>query len=705
MNAISAARAKSPAATRGIGFRPDIEGLRAVAVGLVLIYHAGITFVPGGFIGVDVFFVISGFLITGMLMREVARSGRVSLVDFYARRAKRLLPAASLVLLVTAALVVFLAPPLQRRVFGGDIVASAISLVNWRFADRAVDYQAEGIGASPVQHFWSLAVEEQFYVVWPLLLIGVAWVVRRRWGGLRRVATGALLMIVVPSFAWSLHLSSSDPERAFFVTTTRLWEMGIGALLAVAVSSFTRIPVWMSRILGWAGLALIVGAALTFDSSTTWPGWAAVVPTLATAMVIMAGSGESARSPWVLRSAPAVWVGGLSYSLYLWHWPLLVAAGWQFGELGQKAGLAVVLLSFVPAWLSYTFVERPFRASPRLGKNPALALTMAGNLAAVGIIAGLVAMLSTPAAATSPDSDPATAGSRGAETLLWEPGESVSGIASDPEPGGFFPALVESSDDRPVVNDTCWVPQDVVTPEPCLFESSPDAPRLLLAGDSKAAQWADAFAEATSAEGWSFMGATKSACGFSSALRLDGNERPYTACVEYNEKLEDWILEEMPDVVVVSQRHSTAMNADGELTQDAMVSALVEQWTALEDAGVDVVVLLDNPPPTGLPSEYGGQVPACLASNLESPGACTFSRAVAEEASGAVAQLRAAELVPAVDVLDLTDTLCNSVDCPPVIGDVLVYRQGSHITNTYALSTTEILQDRLSPLLAQARVD
>src|SRR5690625_5690993 len=225
-----------PTHTPSSAFRPDIEGLRAVAIGLVLVYHAGVSQLPGGFVGVDVFFVISGFLITGLLIREIEQHGRVSLPRFYARRAKRLLPATGIVLVATALLTWWSASVVDWRTFGWDIVGSAFYVVNWVLAGRSVDYLAEDVGVSPVQHFWSLAVEEQFYIVWPLLIVFLAWWLRRHAAARTRVVLGiGIFFLIVPSFVWSLYLTDANPERAFFVTTTRLWEMGIGSFVAIGV--------------------------------------------------------------------------------------------------------------------------------------------------------------------------------------------------------------------------------------------------------------------------------------------------------------------------------------------------------------------------------------------------------------------------------------------------------------------------------------
>ncbi|MFW7415407.1 acyltransferase family protein [Demequina sp. SO4-18] len=687
---------------RPSSFRPDIEGLRALAIGLVLVYHAGVSLVPGGYVGVDVFFVISGFLITGMLLREFREHGRISLTRFYSRRAKRLLPAATLALGATAALTWWLAPALQRGVYGHDILASAVSLVNWRLADRSVDYQAEGIGASPVQHYWSLAVEEQFYIVWPLVIVAAglaATLLRLRASSL---ALGALAAIVVLSFMWSIHMTADAPAQAFFVTTTRLWELGIGGLMAASVALWRRLPRGAALILGWAGVGAVVASALVFDSTTNWPGAAALVPTLGTAAVIAAGTASSSGAPRPLSLRPAVWIGGLSYSLYLWHWPMLVAAGWHWGEIGQKAGLAIVAASFIPAWLSYKFVENPVRRASILERMPALTLSLGANLVAVTVVVALLLAAalprSTPAQSEGEAGEATRSAEVGAQSLDYD-GEAVSGVEVAQEVVPFVPDLVAAREDFAVGTRECHADFETVAPEPCV-QGAPDGDvRVFLAGDSKAAQWGDTLEAIATDQGWVFESATKSACGFADALRDDGDGRPYAACPEFNANLVDLLLADPPDAVIVSQRHSQAFAADGELSGEVMVEALAEYWSTLEGAGIEVIVLLDNPTPTGLVDGAGSEVTDCLAAHVEDPWTCQFSVEEGIQASGAVAQLAAAELVPAVDVVDMTDTLCNAEVCPPVIGGVLVYRQGSHVTNTYAMTSRHILEDRLAPLV------
>ncbi|MFC7765691.1 acyltransferase family protein [Leucobacter soli] len=411
--AVRPTRAPVPAPVAG--FRPDIQGLRAVAVGVVLLYHANFPFMPGGFVGVDVFFVISGYLITGLLLREALRTGRVRLMDFYARRIRRILPAATVVLVATLLLTVLILPRIRWQQIGIEAGGAALYIVNWIFAGTT-DYLNADLAASPIRHFWTLSVEEQFYIVWPLLLVALLALLRRRGGrhapasavsrSQLSVAAGAgALLILVPSLLWSIRYTADAPAPAYFVTTTRLWELAIGAALAVFAHFVERIPDWFGRLLGWAGLAGIVAASLWYDSTApAFPGAAALLPTLSTAAVIAGGmGGRAGRGVGRLLSlGPMRWIGDISYSLYLWHWPLVVFGTYLLGgELRARWGLAIVLLSVLPAWLSYRYIEIPFRDWNRVKRSVAASLRAGGLLVAATVAAAATVGVAPKATAPS----------------------------------------------------------------------------------------------------------------------------------------------------------------------------------------------------------------------------------------------------------------------------------------------------------------
>lgn len=315
-------------------FRPDIQGLRAVAVLLVLIFHAGDgSVLSGGFTGVDIFFVISGYLITGHLIRSCLEKGKISLINFYAGRIRRILPAATAVLVFTALITILVLPDTRWMLIGAEIIASSVYLVNWLFASNTNYLNAEA-AASPVQHYWTLSVEEQFYILWPALLIGLLYFSRHRFTldseetsgtklnkvrWLQRYIALAAVLITLVSLCFSIYFSYTNPAPAYFITSTRLWELGIGAILASFSFQLERISAPIGYALGVMGLASIVAAGVTFDSQTVFPGYAALVPTLGAAAVIIGGMGGRAEKGVgiLLKVKPMRWIGDLSYSLYL----------------------------------------------------------------------------------------------------------------------------------------------------------------------------------------------------------------------------------------------------------------------------------------------------------------------------------------------------------------------------------------------------
>ena len=680
---------------RGGGFRADIQGLRAVAVLLVLGYHAGLPFLPGGFVGVDVFFVISGFLITGLILREVDRTGRLSLGRFWARRARRLLPATAVVLAAVAALTLAFLPVTRWPSIGWDLLTSSLYVVNWRLAEESVDYLAADAAPSPVQHFWSLAVEEQFYVIWPVLILVLVWLHRRSGWSLRRTLTGGIMLLAVPSFVWGVHLAAVDPGRSYFVSTTRVWELAVGALLALVGHRMARLPVVAAHLIGWIGAAAIVVAALRFDAATPFPGYAALAPTLGAAAVLAAGTAYSGRGVGRLLSVPPMRdIGTLSYSLYLWHWPLLVAAtaawGREDGTLWTPVGVMVVGASVVPAWLTYRVVEAPLHHARMFARFPWRAAVLGVVCTAVGAAAAVVVYASVPAADTA---SPAEA-----------PGAAVLGDdpASDPdaEPVDsvevMVPDVLSAGDDEPTLDgENCILDTFEDTLHVCEYGPADAEVTVAVVGDSKMDQWIPAIEKIADERGWRLLTYLKDACPLAQVdIARDGGV--YESCGGYNaERLAALHDDPSIDYVVTSQRTWYAFDDGASLPERTtmLVDDLRDTWAQLEDSGKDVIVLRDNPSPTL-------DVRECVATDDDHLSACAFSRADGEADSGGVAQLLAVEQSPEVDLVDLNDYICPGEQCPAVIGNVLLYRQGTHLTTAYV----ESLTPRLDEALARAMV-
>ncbi|MGA8988015.1 acyltransferase family protein [Aeromicrobium sp.] len=662
----------------GRTLRLDIEGMRTIAVGSVLAAHAGIPFLAGGFVGVDVFFVLSGFLITGLLTREVASSGRVDLANFWARRVRRLLPASATVLVFSTIVTFIYLPITQRQAFGGDIVSAALYVVNWRLADRGVDYLAEDIGQSPVQHYWSLAVEEQFYFLWPPLILAIGVLAARRW---KHVAFGVLGLITAASFVYAVMQTASSPQTAYFVSTTRIWELGIGALLALSVTAVVRLPRVARAVGGWVGIAMIAYAVLFFDTSTAWPGASALVPTVGAGLLIASGLAATPGSPQRLLSlAPMVWIGGLSYSIYLWHWPMLVAAQATYPDLRLRWTVLLMMVSIVPAWLSHRLIENPIRFGSTF-KGSRRALGMGAALTAIGVGVGFG--LNAPLAQGDTIREASKAQGVGAVALA-DPSKDGVDWSVLTSVAAMRPLPADAPADRPSFYDDgsgCQTRPGDSKPKPCVSGDTTAARTLLIVGDSKIGQWQTVLDRLGRAQGWRLVQLTKSACPFADATitRLDA---PVTDCREWGRAALADIAKIKPDLVLTSQGSLTALpgdeGGDADKTRAAMVDGLVSFWTTLENAGIPVAALLDNPAPDNAP------VYECVAQHPKSLNTCAFDQAAAIDRSAAPVQRAAAAKVPGVGVIDLTSSICpDDGRCAPVIGNVLVYRQGSHLTRTY----------------------
>src|SRR5699024_6178862 len=456
---------------------------RAVAVGLVLLYHAGLPLFPGGYVGVDVFFVISGFLITGMLVRQSMKHGKIDLADFYARRIRRILPAATIVLAFVAVGTLLILPRTRWDEIGTEIIASAFYVVNWVLAG-GTDYLNAEEAASPLQHFWTLAVEEQFYIIWPALLIGLLWIAARtsarhddvdaRKQRIQRFLQVGVVIAIVPSFIWSVYYTQANPAPAYFVTTTRLWEIAIGAAIAIYAVQLQKLPHKLGYALQGGGLIAILCAGLFYTESTMFPGYAALLPTLGSAGVIIGGmSGRATRGfAVVLNTKPMRWIGDLSYSLYLWHWPLLVFAAYLAdGELRIRYGLLIVFLAIIPSWISYRYIEEPFRHWQRLKEKTGSALRAGASLMVTTSVMG-IAVLIIGYQSASNSVDPSIAGEpMGAEVVeldaaALEPVDQVSVMTPD--------VTAVGDDVADVYAEGCHVDNTATEFDPCIY-GNPDS--------------------------------------------------------------------------------------------------------------------------------------------------------------------------------------------------------------------------------------
>lgn len=674
-----------------VRFRPDIQGLRALAVGLVVIFHVWPGVLPGGFVGVDVFFVISGYLIVGSLIRELSRTNTIGLVAFYGRRIRRLLPAAAAVLLATLSVTALVFPEGRWQGVARDAVASSLNVQNWNQAFGTTSYAGATAAVSPLQHYWSLAVEEQFYLLVPVLLMAVAAAVRRLRlrVSLRTAALAAVCSVTAFSFIHSVVFSASSPDLAYFFTTTRIWELGLGGILAVAAANRT-LPTALSITAGWAGILLISISALTFSTGMFFPGWVALVPTVGAALCILAGSRTDAMLPcvsaaWWQSLRPAAYLGDISYSFYLWHWPVTVFAVYILGSgAGPYSGALIIGISLVLGALSTRFIEKPFRrfqgkigvagrhGAARTSYRPVYVLAAALVTVPVAAAAVPYAVVQQKIDALTADYDPVSyPGAMAFDTD--SPARVPDGLPLRPAPAAAMA-------DQPVITKAClgYDPEETEYSE-CVYGDPEGSKSIVLVGDSHAAHFMSPLNAAARQNGFRLYVLTRNGCPFN-ARPLHSDTFTYTNCSSQNLLTVDDILAIGPELVVTSaMRPSSYEQALGWTWNDPRdaVDGYVEVLGPLHKAGIRIGVIGDVPYPET-------SIPECL---VETTDAADCSAPHPSLSGGPDPLMEAAARLEGVATVDLTNYFCDETACPGVIGNVLAYRD-NHITDTFARTLT-----------------
>jgi peptidoglycan/LPS O-acetylase OafA/YrhL len=700
-------------------FRPDIQGLRAIAVLLVLIYHADLGIIPGGYVGVDAFFVISGFLITGHLLSALRSPGGLRLSGFYARRVRRILPVSLVVIVATVVGAFLTVGPLRLQGILQDAVASAVFVPNIRFALEQTDYLADA-APSPFQHYWSLGVEEQFYLFWPVALM-LLFAIERRWPRTRALAVG-VGVIVASSLTLCLVLATVAQPWAFFSFPTRTWEFGAGAVVAllaarVAARPDTRldaglearparraahIPPTVAAVGGWIGLGAVVGASLYFTADTAYPGWTTLVPVLGTALLLAGGTAlprvgqpaladplAPAGQPALAANAafgpsrflslrPLQFVGGISYSLYLVHWPLLVLAEeWTGTDLPPAVTLALAVAAVPLAWLLHRFVEMPARDGTRVKKlRPRFVL--AGAVALPGILA-LSLIGSVPLVASAQ----LTSNQAAVRAPLVE-----SPLGTGFVPRNIHPALDDATADTGELytNGCQQTPTDSEAVS-CTF-GNPDADfTVALFGDSHAGRWFPALEAVAEAHNIRLVTFTKSKCR-SIELRGAWTNGPNQSCVDWRMDAAAQLNAEPPDVIILAN-HTGLTAGTGTASARASWTDGFEYSLSQLPQQSQIVMLADSP-------EFRDSPVYCLSNHPTDADRCAEPRDDTLNSTLVEIQNEVAAFVGA-NVIDLTDYFCNTESCPPVIGDTLVYSDEHHITATFSKQLAPALDAALSP--------
>ncbi|MFK4790859.1 acyltransferase family protein [Microbacterium sp. ZW T5_56] len=670
--------------------RKDIQGLRALAVSLVVIFHLVPVALPGGYIGVDVFFVISGFLITSHLLREVDRTGNVDLTQFWARRVRRLLPAAVLVLVVSAIVVSLFVPTSLRVQNYAELAFAGLYVVNWNLAANSVDYLGAHNTPSIAQHYWSLSVEEQFYLVWPILIVLALFIARRlAVKNFRAVVGGVLVVVFVASLVFSILETARSQPSAYFVTPTRAWEFALGGL--VGMVAMPQLGGTWRRIVSWLAVMMVVVPAFVFNATTPFPGSIALIPVVGTALLLWVGDDDHAWSPqFVSHAGPVQWLGNISYSVYLWHWPLIVVYLMVRDKPpGPAAVLTIAAVTLLLGALSKRFVEDPVRqARGVLATRRTTFAAMAGGMAVVLAVTMIPAWTmiaqaqSVQSAVAQQASDPASCFGAHAITNHCADPYAVTETVN--------PAVTsEDQFTRTGLSATgaCSPGADPTTEVDCILNKG-DGPRVLAIGDSHLSHLLTPLAEVARQENWDAQARTRVGCsGFESAP-ADPNPG-IMPCVAWGEKVfADAIADPDLTLVIIGVRASVKdVNLIG--------SNAREYLAALRAAGKRVVIVTEAPGmPNSWPPQEGAEpvmAPECVEAAGDVYDPCAWS-----PPTGTDAWLRDAARESGAEVVDLRDILCSADGlCHAVIGGTIVYFDDSHLATTFAMTLSPWLREKI----------
>ena len=663
--AVSDTKGASQVNSRSSTYRPDIEGLRGIAVLLVVAFHCGIPGVTGGFVGVDVFFVLSGYLITGLLVTEIQKTSRLNLLNFYARRVRRLLPASALTLAVTLLIGALIMAPQELAFAGRAARATALYMSNIFFAKNAANYFSPDVESNPLLHTWSLAVEEQFYLVWPMLImLGLLF-----WRSKKSLLV-VLSLLTLLSLAVSVWSTASMQTFAFYQLPSRAWEFGIGGLAALLPVGFIKLPsgVWLG--FGWLGVGMILASGHYISSMSTFPGWVALLPVLGTTAALVAGAEQSRRSSGiVLGSAPLLFLGTLSYSWYLWHWPFLVFAAALFPTVSLAGKISACVAALVVAAITHHLVENPIRFHPYLVKRPAVSLYLGAAITLFSVALGVVSIRFAFRLADAPN----------------------------------MRAIKATFDDNPLpeaVRKRCMATVQSRNVQTCAFGDTASKTNIVLFGDSHAMQWVNPLTDIASANGWKLITMLKAACP-----AIDIVKPPNTqSCAAWRADALRQIAALHPSLVILGnssiylgQKGKRASRFDVPL--DEWQNGTRRTFEALSSAGLTVVAMRDNP-------FFPFDIPTCLARSIRHSwypgGSCAISKSEGLNPAIFEAEKAGARGFPNVHFIDLTDRFCDGKVCPAIQNGLVIYRDSNHMTRSFAETLRPVLEAQLVPILKAA---
>lgn len=668
--------------------RYDIQGLRALAVTLVIVFHLAPSALPGGYIGVDIFFVISGFLITNHLAREVTSTGTVSVRRFWARRARRLLPAALFVLAISAILALFLAPRTSLLQNLWEIVFASLYLLNWVLAASSVDYLNAHASPTIAQHFWSLSVEEQFYIFWPILIAAAAWLASRRRFRTRSTVLVLMWSVFVGSFALSIFETAGESPSAYFITTTRGWEFAAGGLLTFITKNPRRAGV--HNAISWSALLVILACSILFNADTPFPGWIAIIPVAATASLLWVGDSNASNTPqYLLAARPVQFLGDISYAAYLWHWPLIVTFVWVVeSSPSVQGGFAIAALTVLLAWLTKVLVEDPIRTTRSRLVRPATTL----RWASAGM--ALVLSLSIVSIFIVKSSDAVTASRL--EKIVSQTdcfgAEAIANGCSNPYAitetvNPAFTSTDTFNETGPVSSKVCHKEsvENRLEVRCQLTEPGEGKTSVIIVGDSHVDHFAAPLQLVAKSEGWYATTTRRSACS-SFSEPYSGAADP--GCATWGDETHRAIVEDPSiDVVIVAVR--SMLYAD---TRD--YSYIDDRLAALVAAGKKVIVIRTVP---GMEMAWpvdgaGVKGPECVEQAF-TDDSCAWSPPLRTDWVVGAAESEGAAVV------DTWDVMCDKSTCHTIIGGTIAYFDDNHLSTAFALSLAPWLREQLVRLV------
>lgn len=647
-----------------LAFRPDIEGLRGIAILIVVGFHMGIPGFSGGFVGVDVFFVLSGYLITGLLLSEIEKTSRLSLLQFYARRVRRLLPACTLTAAVTLMIGAVTLAPNELAFAGRAARATALYMSNIFFSLNAAYYFAPSVKSNALLHTWSLGVEEQFYLFWPLLIfVGLVW-----WRSKAALAS-MVLVITIISLGASIWLARYSGTFAFYELPTRAWEFGIGGLAAFVPRGILKIPVACGLALGWLGLSAILISGYLISGNSNFPGYIALLPVMGTATALVTGAEVPVRGIGVvLGYGPLQRLGALSYSWYLWHWPFLFFSGALLPKISVAGKAAVAVGSLGVAAITHGAVENPIRFHPYLVQRPSLTLYLAGAMTACSLSVATLSM-------------------GFANHLMNEPEMKL------------IKATIGDMGRLPI--QRCASPLESAEVKSCVFGNSASQVNLVLFGDSHAMQWFNPLQDLAESHGWKLTTIVKPGCPATDVNPPGDRDRVKENCARWRARVIREIVALRPSIVFLGNA-AVYLGRKDKLPSQFDIS--LTEWrdgtrrtlAALTAGGTPVVQMRDMPLPFF-------DVPTCLARSIRhswyQSTSCNMDKSVALNPSIFDEEKAAAYGLTNVHFLDLTDELCQGNVCLAVKNGMITYWDDNHLTGRFAESLTPVLEAGLLPIL------